>query len=511
MSKPAKKKGSRKLAFRIAVIYLFFMIINVIFFSVMIFENQTDLLHNSFRYHSDNLVKTVQTDLKNEQIKITPDSPEKLEENLDRILNSYDYRAYYVIDDQANILFKKSQQQDAEASLSKAGLLERLQEFRSRDLVFQTSFSTRLNEDDFSVDLLMPLNQDNTYFLSVVLDMKNMQQRLQSLYNQIAIAILWGVIFHVIFAVFVYRVIFRRIFSLKEASRKLADGNLQTRIAWNMKRNDELDELGQSFNSMAETIDQKVTTITTQLNTIEQLNSEIQNELSIGKEVQESLSSDLNLFSELNPELLWKPLRQVSGDLCNLYRAKDGSVLILMVDAAGHGVSAALINTLTLVAFEEAIETHATPGKILQYMNDSLARRLQSYLYATCILVRIATEEMQWVSAGHVSCLFNRNSMDETVELTSTGPPLGIIEHMEYEEKSIRTKPGDRILLFTDGIPELENSEKEPFGIGRLVQYLRKDAALSTKQLVSKIDEETSAYTEHVTDDITLLCVEIPD
>ena len=112
-------------------------------------------------------------------------------------------------------------------------------------------------------------------FLLAHLNINTIQDRLRSIYYQVAGAVLWGVIFHILFAVFVFRLIFRRIAILKTASNEMAEGELSARAEWKKdvkKGYDELDVLGLSFNSMAENIQNKVETISL-------LNQQIQEEL----------------------------------------------------------------------------------------------------------------------------------------------------------------------------------------------------------------------------------------
>ena len=109
-----------------------------------------------------------------------------------------------------------------------------------------------------------------------------MQERLTKLYYQIAIAFVWGLISHILFGIYIYRVIFTRVSILKDATDKMGMGDLSSRAVWKFNREDELDVLGQAFNGMAGKIEETIQTIST-------LNEEINKELKIGREVQEML------------------------------------------------------------------------------------------------------------------------------------------------------------------------------------------------------------------------------
>ncbi|MEQ9365176.1 MAG: HAMP domain-containing protein, partial [Leptospirales bacterium] len=263
-----------RLTVRIGVFYTLLAVINIIFFSIMIFENQTDLLQNNFRYHSESIVRTVLGDL--QELTIRRAADENLEE-LKRSLAHVDIRSFLIFDRAGELWHSpgaENADQDPGATAVDSALRARADELANQELVFRARYTLVLNEDDFSVDLLLPLRGlgergPEKIFLSAVLSVRDMQERLNALYYQVAVAVLWGVVFHVLFAIFVYRLIFRRLNVLKEASLRMAGGDLEARAQFPRQGGDELDDLGDSFNTMAAGIQDKVETISDQITTIQ--------------------------------------------------------------------------------------------------------------------------------------------------------------------------------------------------------------------------------------------------
>ncbi|MCB1166919.1 MAG: SpoIIE family protein phosphatase, partial [Leptospiraceae bacterium] len=347
------------------------------------------------------------------------------------------------------------------------------------------------------------------YFLNVRLKIAAMDDRMAVLGRQITMAVLWGILFHLVFGIFVYRVIFRRLHLLEEASAKMQTGDLSARAIWNASRSDELDDLGNSFNQMAGSIEDKVNTIQNQLSTISRLNDEMQNELDIGKDVQQAFFPDFSAFQEFKPSFVFMPLREVSGDMCNLYRFKDGDVGAFIGDAAGHGVSGALITALVTSSMDGAIGRHKEPRELLESMNGELCRRLTSTFYATGIYVLIQKGRLLYSGAGHVDCLVYHRRKDEFSRLESQGTPIGLFEDMRYPQLEIPYEAGDRLVLLTDGLTEATAGDQE-FGMERARELIRSTASMHSDALSRALENSIRSFRTSETDDLTLLVMDLP-
>ncbi len=544
----AQPKRRRSLSVQIGLLYILLALINITFFSVVILENQTDLLLVNFKYQAESIVKTVLDD-DLQEIEFSPDKEDLSYRTLVNSLKSYDVQSFRVFTAEGDLWYAYDAEGGAAASAKPPGesnsddespaepdapadadadaqaddaasaaptepgkideeLRRKTVEFTTEESLFRSRYVIDLNEDDFSLDFLMPLKSktEDRVFLNASLSVNTIRERLNYLYYQVALAVVWGVIFHVAFALFVYRVIFRRVGFLKEASDGMASGALETRADWKRgKSPDELDELGDAFNSMASNIENQVQTITN-------LNNQIQNELEIGQEVQELFLGDLDVIKEFKPSLYYRPLRKVSGDVYQFYKFRNGYKGVFFADASGHGVSAALVTTITILSLQEALKSKVRPSEVMARLSDLMAVRLDTSFFATAAFMLFDSEGSTYITnAGHNDPIFLSARGDQVItEISSHGPPLGFMEDMSYKMNKINTRSGDKIFVYTDGLVETTNAEKEQYGLERLHGHLLGHWQEENQSVADLVEREFTDFAVNYIDDVSFLMLEIP-
>lgn len=569
-AKPPDGRSNSRLALRIGVFYTLLAITNIIFFSIMIFENQTDLLQNNFRYHSESIVSEVPQELAN--LRLRRDSGADDGESFAQLklsLAPFDIPAFVVFDRAGEIWYRH--QADADSTADPAQLTEpqtvgpqlkaRSEELLNQELVFRSRYSLVLNEEDFSVDLLLPLqgvgaSGPEKIFLNASLSVNDMQSRLNALYYQVAIAVVWGVAFHALFAFLLYRWIFRRLNDLKAASLDMAAGDLGARAAFadqsdgQGRHGDELDDLGASFNTMAASIQEKVETISDQFTTIRRLNDTIQLEMRIGKEVQESFGNVSPSFAQFRPAVFYQPLREVSGDIYNFYQLTrrpegpdfSGRHALFFADATGHGVSAALITAIVVLSLEELLrgaglyespalsdigstalfarpDRGLAPGdpeefaaRAMTDLNRILASRLNPFFHATALILFFEADGgLVFSNAGHTPCYAVRPATREVFELAAHGTPLGMVAEMEIGCERVATRPGDKLLIYSDGYTEAHaGSGGEEYSRERALELFQQSAHLPPDEILAALKADLFEHTRDFNDDVTMLVLEIP-
>ncbi|MBR32910.1 MAG: hypothetical protein CMN77_16545 [Spirochaetaceae bacterium] len=493
-----------RLSLQIGLLYTALAAINIAFFVFMILENQTDLLQSTFRYHSRALVQEVMS--RNDSLRDRPD--EQYYELLQMSLNEYEPQYGLIFDSSGKVLHRWNGSLQAPSGPGES-ILDRTQELAGREMIFRERFSLELYEEDWTADIILLLERPgNPQFLNVRLKIAAIQERMNEIRWHIILAILWGIIFHVLFGLFVYRIIFRRLSILKETSAQLQQGDFSSRADWDFVRGDELDDLGRSFNQMASTIEDKVSTIETQLDTIGSLNRTMRNELEIGKDVQRAFLPDFRSFQSFNPAFVYMPLREVSGDMCNMYRFDSGDIGIFLGDAAGHGVSAALITAMVTSAMDAALNSTHEPGALFEAVNAELCGRLTSLFYATGVYVLLRKGKLIHTGAGHVDCLLYRRATDDFLSLESQGTPIGIFPDMKYPEVESSYQSGDRLVLFSDGLTEARSGQQD-FGMPRVRELIRDSLDLKGDELAARIEKSIREFRETDSDDVTLLALDL--
>lgn len=495
----SKPKKVHSLRMRITLVYMALAILNIIFFSALIFENQTDLLLENFQFHSHNLVRTVLDDLdKSLQSQENPD--------LDRLTTTLKTRGvskFLILDKNAAVVKRVPESENGNVAES---LKRRVIEMATTSTLFRSRYNLELNEENFSVDFILPIGgkEGEELFLSTELSVKSVQERLKLLYLQIALAVGWGVVLHLVVAVYVYRVIFQRIGILKNTSTMMAEGDLSARAEWKQKSNDELDDLGSTFNFMAHKIEENMETVT-------RLNRQIQNELEIGKEVQELFLPKKKVFEDYDMTVFYRPLREVSGDIYKFYRYSNNARGLFFADASGHGVSAALITTITIMSLDVVVRREFSADRILSQLNNLLAARLESSFFCTGVFLIFDTKgQVTMTNAGHNPPLYLPAGTDEIEELEKDGPPMGMMEDIDYGVRTIQTRPGDRLFIYSDGLVESKNSKGEMFGLQKVKDRLMARRNEPTKPIVDDLYAELDEHTAEYMDDVSIIYLEMP-
>ncbi|MDF3820094.1 SpoIIE family protein phosphatase [Leptospira sp. 96542] len=502
-----KIKTTNSLRFKIGLFYSLLALLNIIFFTVMIFENQSDLLLKNFQFQSENLANTILAEI--QTIGLTG-AKDQTFEVFRKNLKLYEIDEFQIFSESGEILLSEPERLDSSQKQIDAQILKKTQEVSSdkEGSLFKSRYSLELNESDFTVNFLLPiqLTTGKEVFLFTHFNIASIQDRLKQLYIQVGYAILWGIVFHLVFAILVYRAIFKRVGILETASKEMADGNLTTRVEWGFKNKDELDNLGVSFNKMAEEIQNKVTTIT-------RLNDEIKQELEIGKEVQELFLPSPKKYKKFNIGKLYRPMREVSGDLYQYFHSeKDQFYGFFLADASGHGVSAALVTVVMAITIQSIMKEGNSPISAVNQLGEVIANRLQASFFATGVFVVFQNPgQVQFVNAGHNAPFIIRPRTKEVRYVDSSGPPLGMGDDIQYSLESFAVEPGDKIVLYTDGVVETPLKEGGLYGLERFEKLVLDNLHLSNLEIVNKVMEDLEERNEEFKDDVTMIILDVPE
>jgi serine phosphatase RsbU (regulator of sigma subunit) len=203
----------------------------------------------------------------------------------------------------------------------------------------------------------------------------------------------------------------------------------------------------------------------------------------------------------------------VGGDFYDFFELEEGRVGIVMGDATGKGVPAALVVTATcsmLRAVAQALGS-SSPGEVLERVNETLLARIPPNTFVTCFycILDPKSGRLLYANAGHnLPCC--RHGEHAVTELEARGMPLGLMPQMNYEEKETVLVPGEGVLFYTDGLIEAHNPRSEMFGTPRLRDLLSERPKGTTDlsaALMGELERFTGERWEQE-DDITLLTLE---
>jgi len=195
----------------------------------------------------------------------------------------------------------------------------------------------------------------------------------------------------------------------------------------------------------------------------------VEQELSVARRIQQaSLPKALPVLEgwEIAPH--YRPAREVGGDFYDVLELEDGQFGLVVGDATGKGVPAALVMATTCGMLRAAANSSKSPGEVLARVNEALSARIPPSMFVTCFYAVLdpVSGRLLYANAGHDLPYLRRGSDAE--ELRARGMPLGLMPGMSYEEGDNYLREGDSVLFYSDGLVEARNPHREMFGSPRL-------------------------------------------
>jgi predicted SnoaL-like aldol condensation-catalyzing enzyme len=236
----------------------------------------------------------------------------------------------------------------------------------------------------------------------------------------------------------------------------------------------------------------------------------IEQELQVARQIQREL------LPEATPELdgwelstYYEPAREVGGDFYDFLEFEDGRVGLVVGDATGKGMPAALVMATTRGMLRAVVQSVESPGEVLARVNEALVADIPPNMFVTCLYAILDPKSgsLRYANAGHDLPYLRRHGGGDAEELRARGLPLGLMPNMPYEEKEAVLGVGDNALFYSDGLVEAHNPQREMFGFARLRALVAEHDA-EEGSLVDFLMEELYTFVGEgweQEDDITLL------
>ncbi|HXY00947.1 MAG TPA: PP2C family protein-serine/threonine phosphatase, partial [Candidatus Limnocylindrales bacterium] len=184
---------------------------------------------------------------------------------------------------------------------------------------------------------------------------------------------------------------------------------------------------------------------------------------------------------------------------------------VLVADVSGHGVPAALIAAMLKVAMQSVVACARAPGEVLRELNHILSGQLRDqFITAAYLFIDTENRRALYSAAGHPPLLHSRGGKLQRIE--SNGLVFGVMPEPDYPVYDMPITPGDRFLLYTDGVIEPENSGGDSFGDRKLDQVVRDNESRPPSALVDQVLSEIRHWQPSSMaqqDDITLIVVDV--
>jgi PAS domain S-box-containing protein len=234
----------------------------------------------------------------------------------------------------------------------------------------------------------------------------------------------------------------------------------------------------------------------------------IEQELRIARLIQQTLlPKALPELSGYDIAAYYKPAREVGGDFYDFLRLHDGRLGLVMGDATGKGMPAALVMATTRSILRAIGQSSDSPGEVLKRANEALVSDIPPNMFVTCFYAILDPEtgRLRYANAGH-DLPYLRHSGD-TEELMARGMPLGLMPGMHYEQRELVLEAGNSVLFYSDGLVEAHDREGDMFGFPRLRRLIEASSVARGEELVDFLLQELYSFTGEgweQEDDITL-------
>jgi sigma-B regulation protein RsbU (phosphoserine phosphatase) len=249
---------------------------------------------------------------------------------------------------------------------------------------------------------------------------------------------------------------------------------------------------------------------------LEKVRHRMEEELNVGREIQMSMlplifpafpeRHDFSVFASLNPA------REVGGDFYDFFLIDDDHFCFCVGDVSGKGVPAALFMAVTKALIESRAADDLSPASILAHVNSEISRHNEASMFVSIFLgiLDLRTGEFSYTNAGHNPPYIKRRygTLDRLGQ--NHGPVIGAVEGLSYGEGSGRLSLGDMFFLFTDGVTEAMNGQKQLYGEGRLVDLLSSRDQKSAETLTRAVADDVQVFEAGAdqADDVTILSLQ---
>ena len=277
------------------------------------------------------------------------------------------------------------------------------------------------------------------------------------------------------------------------------------------RTNDEIEVLAESFADLSQKTKKYIEDITE----ITREKERVSTELNMARQIQSSMlphifpafpnRHEFDIYASMNPA------REVGGDFYDFFLIDDDHLCMVMADVSGKGVPAALFMMVSKVILQNYAMLGKSAAEILELTNAALCSGNQVEMFVTVWLgiLEISTGKIDAANAGHEYPALSHKGVF-TLLKDKHNFVIGGLEGAKYKGYETRLTPGDRLFLYTDGVPEATDANESMFGTKRMIEALNRDADASPHEILEGVQKAVDNFVNQAEqfDDLTMLCIE---
>jgi len=273
--------------------------------------------------------------------------------------------------------------------------------------------------------------------------------------------------------------------------------------------NDEISDLYTSVRNMQEKIIDSTEVIEKNAAEKERIHTEMRLGATLQASVMPELTEEFTKRSEFDVFGFMKPAREVSGDFYDFFFVDDDHLGLVIADVSGKGIPAALFMMITKALLRDEAMSEESPADIFAGVNHQFQMINKTLMFVTVWIgiINLKTGVMKCANAGHEKPAIQRNGRNFMLFPDPHSLVLSGLMNTEYKEYEIEMKPGDMILVYTDGVTEAQDRNKNLYTERRMLKALNQGAADGPKETIDHLYEDICAFTDgnEQFDDITML------
>lgn len=319
-----------------------------------------------------------------------------------------------------------------------------------------------------------------------------------SLYTSIFMQVLIFAALFVFIYILIKRVIINNLKKINDTLGRITKGDLNVTV--DVRSNEEFSSLSDDINS----------TVSTLKRYIAEAAARIDKELEYAKQIQLSaLPTNFPKGEEYGIYAQMIAAKEVGGDFYDFYKLSDTTVAFLAADVSGKGIPAAMFMMTAKTIIKDLAERGLAVNEIFAQANEKLCENNESGMFVTAWMgiLNLTTGSVQFANAGHNPPLLKRTDGSFEYLKTRAGFVLAGMEGVRYRVGELTLNPGDRLFLYTDGVPEATNTDNKLYGEDRLLAFMNQNASMEATELLpalkANIDEFVGEAPQF--DDITML------
>ena len=315
-------------------------------------------------------------------------------------------------------------------------------------------------------------------------------------------------------SIYLHRVFLRPVTKItEEASRFSHENDLpEKKLSETVRNNDEIGVLAGSIDRMEERIVKYVDDLTKVTAEKERIYTELNLATKIQTSMLPSIFPPFPDRTEFDIYASMDPAKEVGGDFYDFFLVDDDHLCLVMADVSGKGVPAALFMMASKIILANYAKMGKTPSEILTAANATICSSNREDMFVTVWLgiLEIPTGRLTAANAGHEYPVLMQPDGKFELYKDKHGFVIGGMAGLKYKEYTIDMKPGSKLFLYTDGVPEATDSEKQLFGNERMVAALNEKPDGSPQEILKTVRNSVDAFVKDAEqfDDLTMLCLE---